>query len=64
MAVFRLSVAGPGVRTGVSLVALLAGVHGQTWTRDPDKMLAGRRRAYSRAGWGGVSMVGAGAVSR
>jgi hypothetical protein len=64
MAVFWLSVAGPGVRTGVSLVALPAGVHGQTWTRDPDKMPAGGRRAYSRAGWGGVSMVGAGAVSR
>jgi len=38
MAVFWLSVAGPGVRTGVSLVALPAGGHGQTWTRDPDKM--------------------------
>src|SRR5690348_3965646 len=64
MAVLWLSVAGPGVRTGVSLVALPAGVHGQTWTRDPDKMAVGGRRAYSRAGLGGVSMVGAGAVSR
>jgi len=51
---------------GVSLVALPAGVHGQTWTRDPDKMPTwpGGSRAYSRAGLGGVSMVGAGAVSR
>ena len=32
---------GPGVRTGVSLVALPAGVHGQTWTRGPDKMPTG-----------------------
>ena len=64
MAVFWLSVAGPGVRTGVSLVALLAGGHGQTWTRDPDKMPAGGPRAYGHPGLGGVSMVGAGAVSR
>ena len=64
MAVFWLSVAGPGVRTGVSLVALPVGVHGQTGTRDPDKMPTGPPRAYSRAGLGGVSMVGAGAVSR
>jgi len=64
MAVFWLSMAGPGVRTGVSLVALLAGGHGQTWTRDPDKMPAGGRRAYGHPGLGGVSMVGAGAVSR
>ena len=63
MAVFWLSVAGPGVRTGVSLVALPAGVHGQTWTRDPDKMPT-RAAAYGHPGLGGVSMVGAGAVSR
>src|SRR5215472_13009939 len=33
--------AGPGVRMGDSLLVLPAGVHGQTRTRDPDKMPAG-----------------------
>ena len=57
---------GAGVRTGDSLVVLPAGVHGQTRTRDPDKMptAAGWTRAYGRAWLGGVSMVRAGAVSR
>src|ERR1700750_2439140 len=58
MAVFWLSVAGPGVRTGVSLVALPAGVHGQTWTRDPDKMAT--RAAARMAAPGGPALAWSG----
>ena len=67
LSLLSLPVAGGlGVRTGDSLLVLPAGIHGQTRTRDQDNMPAGAgwTRAYGRAWLGGVSMVGAGEVSR
>ena len=52
--------AGPGVRTGDSLLVLPAGVHGQTRTRDPDKMPTGAAARMAAPGWAALAWSGPG----
>jgi len=48
------------VRTGVSLIALPAGVHGQAWTRARTRCRPGRRARIAGPGWAALAWSGPG----